>query len=169
MAALDGAAANFWRRLVKDGTDVNKAYRQEQIRNVIRQREMRTQEELSQALKSLGVRVTQVTLSRDIHEMGLVKGPRGYQEPTAIVEAAGEEHGGFARAMVDYVRDVLTAQNLLIIRTVRGTAAPVADAIDQERWPEIIGTIAGEDTVFAAAPDSRRAQEVRDRLLKLLK
>jgi transcriptional regulator of arginine metabolism len=148
---------------------VNKAYRHEQIRNVIRQKEVRTQEDLSLELKALGMKVTQVTLSRDIREMGLVKGPRGYQEPTAVAEAAAEDQGAFGRAMVDYVRDVLTAQNLVIIRTVRGTAAPVADAIDQEHWPEIVGTIAGEDTVFAAAPDNRKALEVRDRLLKLLR
>jgi transcriptional regulator of arginine metabolism len=148
---------------------VNKAYRQEQIRNVIRQKEVRTQEELSLALKSLGVRVTQVTLSRDIREMGLMKGPRGYQDSAAGAEAAADEQNAFGHAMVEYVRDVLIAQNLVIIRTVRGTAAPVADAIDQEHWPEIVGTIAGEDTVFAAAPDNKKAQEVRERLLKLLR
>jgi transcriptional regulator of arginine metabolism len=148
---------------------VNKPYRHEQIRNVIRQKEIRTQEELALALKTLGVRVTQVTLSRDIREMGLVKGPRGYQEPTAAIEAAAEVQSAFGRAMVEYVRDVLTAQNLVVIRTVRGTAAPVADAIDQEHWPEIVGTIAGEDTVFAATPDSKKANEVRDRFLKLLR
>lgn len=148
---------------------MNKAYRQEQIRNVIRQKAVRTQEELSQALRAVGVAVTQVTLSRDVREMGLVKGPRGYQETAAMVEAAADEHGAFGRAMIDYVRDVLVAQNLVIIRTVRGMAAPVADAIDQEHWPEVVGTIAGEDTVFAAAADPRKAREVRERILKLIR
>ena len=148
---------------------VNKAFRHEQILNVIRHKEVRTQDELSHALKGVGVRVTQVTLSRDIREMGLVKGPRGYQEAGAAAGYDGEETNSFKRDVVDYVRDVLVAQNLLIIRTVRGTAAPVADAIDKEHWPEIVGTIAGEDTVFAAAPDGKRAQEARDRLLALLK
>jgi transcriptional regulator of arginine metabolism len=152
-----------------DGTVVNKAYRHEQILNVIRHHAVRTQDELSQELKALGVQVTQVTLSRDIREMGLVKGPRGYQEPMSIVEATVEEPSAFGRAMVEYVRDVLIAQNLVIIRTVRGTAAPVADAIDLEHWPEIVGTIAGEDTVFVATPDPRKAQEIRDRLLKLVR
>lgn len=148
---------------------MNKAYRHEQILHVIRQQEIRTQEELSQELKSRGVRVTQVTLSRDIREMGLVKGPRGYQEAAAVMESTGEEPSAFKHAVSEYVRDVLTAQNLVIIRTVRGTAAPVADAIDQEHWPELVGTIAGEDTVFAAAVDNKRAQEIRERLLNLLR
>lgn len=152
-----------------EGNSVNKAYRHEQILNVIRHQEVRTQEELAQALKAVGVRVTQVTLSRDIREMGLVKGPRGYQEPTAVAESSGDEQNAFKHAVAEYVRDVLVAQNMVIIRTLRGTAAPVADAIDQEHWPEIVGTIAGEDTVFAAAQDSRKAQEVRDRLLNLLR
>jgi transcriptional regulator of arginine metabolism len=67
------------------------------------------------------------------------------------------------------VREVRAAQNLLVIRTVRGTAAPVADALDRERWPEIIGTIAGEDTVFVATPDAKRAQHARAKLLALLR
>ena len=148
---------------------MNKAYRHEQILNLIRQREIRTQEDLSLALKALGVRVTQVTLSRDIREMGLVKGPKGYQRAASIAESSGEEPSPFRRTMIEYVRDVKTAQNLVVVRTVRGTAAPVADAIDDEHWAEIVGTIAGEDTVFAAAKDSKKALEVRDRLLSLLR
>jgi transcriptional regulator of arginine metabolism len=149
---------------------VKKTYRHEQIRNVIRQKQIRTQEDLSLALKSLGVRVTQVTLSRDIREIGLVKGPSGYQEPASSAgESAVDEVSPFKRAMSEYVRDVLIAQNLVIVRTLRGTAAPVADAIDQEHWAEIVGTVAGEDTVFAAAKDNKKALEVRERLLNLLR
>jgi len=148
---------------------VNKTYRHEQILNLIRQKEIRTQEELSLALRSLGVRVTQVTLSRDIKEMGIVKGPRGYQAPVSIAESATEDASPFRRAISEYVKDVLIAQNIVVLRTVRGTAAPVADAIDQEHWAEIMGTIAGEDTVFAAAKDNKKALEVRDRLLNLLR
>ena len=151
------------------GRSVNKAFRQGQILNLIRRQEVRTQDELSHALKELGVRVTQVTLSRDIHEMGLVKGPRGYQESAAVGDSGGEDAGAFRRAVIDYVRDVKTAQNLVIIKTVRGTAAPVADAIDQENWPEILGTVAGEDTVFVATQDARKAQEACNRLLALLR
>ena len=148
---------------------MNKTYRHEQVLNLIREKEIRTQEELSLALRSLGVRVTQVTLSRDIKEMGIVKGPRGYQEPASNGESAIEEASPFRRTMSEYVKDVLIAQNLVVVRTMRGTAAPVADAIDQERWAEIVGTIAGEDTVFAAAKDNKKALEVRDRLLNLLR
>ena len=148
---------------------MNKTYRHEQVLNLIRQNEIRTQEELSQALRSLGVRVTQVTLSRDIKKMGLVKGPRGYQESASAAESRNENVGLLKRAISEYVKDVLIAQNLVVLRTVRGTAAPVSDAIDQEHWAEIVGTIAGEDTVFAATKDNKKALEIRDRLMNLLR
>ena len=148
---------------------MNKTYRHEQILNLIRQKGIRTQEELSLALRSLGVRVTQVTLSRDIREMGLVKGTRGYQESAPIAEATNDDAGPLKKTVSEYVKDVLIAQNLVVLRTMRGTAAPVADAIDQEHWTEIAGTIAGEDTVFVAAKDGKKALDVRDRLLSLLR
>lgn len=148
---------------------MTKTYRQEEILKLIRAQPVRTQEELSAALEKTGIRVTQVTLSRDIHELGLVKGPKGYREagPSALAEP--EPRGSaLRRAIEEYVREVKVAQNLVIIKTVRGTAAPVADALDRGGWPEIIGTIAGEDTVFVATPDARRAQQARDKLMALL-
>ena len=146
---------------------MTKTYRQAQILKLIRSQTIRTQEELSESLGKTGIRVTQVTLSRDIHELGLVKGPKGYQE-TGSKGSSAETVTGLKRALHEYVREVKTAQNLVIIKTVRGTAAPVADALESEGWPETVGTIAGEDTVFVAAPDAKRAQQTREKLLALL-
>jgi transcriptional regulator of arginine metabolism len=148
---------------------VTKTYRQAQILRLIRAQSIRTQEELSAALSKIGIEVTQVTLSRDVHHLGLVKGPNGYQEPGGPAAASKESVTPLKRAVVEYLREIKTAQNLVIIRTVRGTAAPLADALDQERWPEIAGTIAGEDTVFAAANDSRQALKAKEKLLALLR
>jgi transcriptional regulator of arginine metabolism len=67
------------------------------------------------------------------------------------------------------MREVRTANSLVIIKTVRGAAAPIADALDHESWPEVVGTIAGEDTIFVAAPDARRAQRIQEKLLELLR
>ena len=120
------------------------------------------------ALAKSGIVVTQVTLSRDIRQLGLVKGANGYREPAEASSSPGELATVLKRAVEEYVREVKTAQNLVIIKTVRGTAAPMADALDHERWPEVAGTIAGEDTIFVAAIDARRAQKIKDRLLAML-
>ncbi len=148
---------------------MTKTYRQAQILKLIRAQSIRTQEELSGALETIGSRVTQVTLSRDIRELGLVKGPEGYGEAAAGPAAADGTGGRLKRAVEEFVRDVKTAQNLLIIKTAPGNSAPLADALDRGGWPEIVGTIAGEDTVFVATPDARRAQQARDKLLALLR
>ena len=148
---------------------MTKTYRQAQILKLIRAHSIRTQEELSAALGKTGIEVTQVTLSRDIRQLGLVKGPTGYQEAGEAAPSAEEATTVLKRVVQEYVREVKTAQHLVIIRTVRGTAAPMADALDHERWPELAGTIAGEDTVFAAAYDRRLAQKVMERLLALLR
>jgi transcriptional regulator of arginine metabolism len=148
---------------------VTKIYRQAQILKLIRTQSIRTQEELSEALGKVGIDVTQVTLSRDIHELGLVKGSQGYHEPAPVASSGQETRAVLKRAAEEYIREVKLAQNLIIIRTVRGTAAPLADALDREGWPEIVGTIAGEDTVFAAAPDAKHALRARDKLLALLR
>jgi transcriptional regulator of arginine metabolism len=148
---------------------VTKTYRQAQILKLIRAHPIRTQEELSATLGKSGIEVAQVTLSRDIRQLGLVKGPNGYQEPPQAAFNAEEAAVALRRAVAEYIREVKVAENLIVIKTFRGTAAPMADALDQEAWPEIAGTIAGEDTIFVAAYDARRAQKVKDRILALLR
>jgi transcriptional regulator of arginine metabolism len=147
---------------------VTKAYRHGQILNLIRSQPIRTQEEMAGALERLGIEVTQVTLSRDIRELGLVKGPQGYREPDRAATST-EEPDSLKRTLEEFVRDVKTAQNLVIIRTAAGNAQPVAAALDRQAWPEILGTVAGDDTVFAATPDARQAVRAKEKLLALLR
>ena len=147
---------------------MTKAYRQGQILNLIRAQPIRTQEELAHALHRVSIEVTQVTLSRDIHELGLVKGPQGYREPERAA-APPEEKGNLKRAVEEFVRDVKTAQNIVILKTAPGNAQPVAVALDREGWPEIVGTVAGDDTVFVAAVDARQALRAKEKLLALLR
>ncbi|MBI4459762.1 MAG: ArgR family transcriptional regulator [Acidobacteria bacterium] len=147
---------------------MTKTYRQGQILNLIRNHPIRTQEELAQALHKLGIEVTQVTLSRDIHELGLVKGPQGYQESAQPAAAPDDEAGELRWIVAEFVRDVRIAQNIVIIKTASGHAQPVAVALDKEAWPEISGTLAGDDTIFAAAPDAKQASKAREKLLALL-
>jgi len=147
---------------------VTKAYRHGQILNLIRSQPIRTQEEMAGALERLGIEVTQVTLSRDLRELGLVKGPQGYREPDRAALST-EEPDSVKRTLEEFVRDVKTAQNLVIIRTAAGNAQPVAAALDRQAWPEILGTVAGDDTVFAATPDPRQAVRAKEKLLALLR
>ena len=147
---------------------MTKTYRQAQILKLIRTHPIRTQEELSEALGKIGIEVTQVTLSRDIRELGLVKGQQGYQEAARAIPVTTDSGTTLKRAVEEYMREVRTANTLVIIKTVRGTGAPLADALDQENWPEVVGTIAGEDTIFVAAQDSRRADRIKEKLLALL-
>jgi transcriptional regulator of arginine metabolism len=147
---------------------VKKTYRQGQILNLIRSQTVRTQEELAVALKKLGIDVTQVTLSRDIRELGLVKGPQGYSEPQSE-QGTQAEVGTFQWTLEEFVRDVKTAQNTVVIKTAPGNAQTVAVALDQEGWPEIVGTLAGDDTVFALTPDAKQAGKIREKLLGLMR
>ena len=147
---------------------MTKAYRHGQILNLIRSQSIRTQEEMAHALKAIGIAVTQVTLSRDIRELGLVKGQQGYREPYRAA-APDNEAGSLKRTLEEFVRDVRTAQNLIIIRTAAGNAQPVGAALDRQAWPEILGTVAGDDTVFVAAHDARAAVKAKEKLLALLR
>ena len=147
---------------------MTKAYRHGQILNLIRSQPIRTQEDMAQALQGIGIAVTQVTLSRDIRELGLVKGQQGYREPFRAT-APENEASNLKRTLEEFVRDIKTAQNLVIIRTAAGNAQPVGAAIDRQAWPEILGTLAGDDTVFAAARDARAAVKAKEKLLALLR
>ena len=148
---------------------MKKTYRQGQILNLIRKQAIHTQEELAQALAKVGIEVTQVTLSRDIRELSLVKGQQGYREQEQTATAGPEETGTLRWAVQEFVRDVRVAQNLIVIRTDLGSAQPVAIALDREAWPEIVGTIAGDDTVFVATSDARQALKAKEKLLALLR
>jgi len=145
---------------------MNKNYRQSQILKLIRQRALHTQEELAQELRVIHVPATQVTLSRDIRELGLVKTPEGYvqgnPEPSA---PAGPDVTTLARELL---RDVRAAQNLLVLRTAPANANSLAAALDRADWPEVTGTIAGDDTVLVVAPDAKTADVLRVRFLNLL-
>ncbi len=143
---------------------MNKAYRQGQILKLIRTRNIHTQEELAQALKELGIPATQVTLSRDIRDLRLAKTSEGYRP----IAAGGRTGPNLAMLASEFVLDIRQAQNLLVLKTSPGHANSVAVALDHESWPEIVGTVAGDDTILVILPDTAVAGAVRSRLLALL-
>ena len=142
---------------------MTKTYRQGQILKLIRMKRINTQEELAQELGKLGIAATQVTLSRDIRDLRLVKTREGYQEMAA--EETGPE---FALLAAEFLLDVLIAQNLVILKTSPGHANSVAVSLDGERWPGVVGTIAGDDTILVIAPDNATAEAVQEKLLGML-
>ena len=140
-----------------------KSFRQGQILAVIRDRSLLTQEELARALRDRGIEATQVTLSRDIRELGLVKTTEGYRE---LHREAPQAH--FASLAGEFVRDIRTALNQIVLRTAPGHASSVAVALDSESWPEVLGTIAGDDTILVICPDAAVAGSVAARLRHML-
>jgi transcriptional regulator of arginine metabolism len=144
---------------------MNKSYRQGQILKLIRSKNLHTQEELARALRTIGIPATQVTLSRDIRELGLVKTPDGY-----VLAAEAATNGPDVETVVrEFVLDIRIAQNLLVLRTPPGHANSVGVELDKANWPEIAGTVAGDDTVLVIAPDSKTAAALREKFLRFLK
>jgi transcriptional regulator of arginine metabolism len=142
---------------------MTKSYRQGQILKLIRARDISTQEDLAVALKEIGVDATQVTLSRDIREMGLVKTADGYRPLPAQRRAED-----VSTVSAEFLRDVRVAQNQIVLRTEPGHASSVAVALDGANWTEVVGTLAGDDTVLVICPDASVAEIVRIRLMKML-
>ncbi|MBL8218251.1 MAG: ArgR family transcriptional regulator [Bryobacterales bacterium] len=136
-----------------------KRLRQQEILKLVRSRSIHTQEQLAEALGRSGIEATQVTLSRDIRELGLVKTAQGYQELSSA-KPAPDVH----EMANEFLLDVRVAQNLVVLKTTPGSASPLAVALDQANWTEVVGTIAGDDTVLVITPDSSSAKVFRTRL-----
>ena len=141
---------------------MTKAQRQSRILELVRHHAVYTQHEILERLKESGIEATQVTVSRDIHDLGLVKTPSGYQAMSG--SAAARTLPVLAR---EFLYDAATARNLVVLRTKPGNAMGIAKALDEEAWPDIVGTIGGDDTVLIIAPDDAKADAVASRLLKL--
>lgn len=125
-----------------------------------------SQEDLRHALSRRGIKVTQATLSRDIRELGLVKSGEGY-----AVASSGSPDAGLPsveRLVREFVAEVAQAQNLLVLKTSPGSAQPVAAALDKEAWPEIVGTIGGDDAILIVSPNNKTARRLALRLKEML-
>jgi transcriptional regulator of arginine metabolism len=142
---------------------MNKNFRHGQILKIIRSKGIYTQEELARELSDLGIQATQVTLSRDMRELALVKTPEGYRQLPA-------ETGGPSLADVaeEYLQDIRVAQNLVVLRTSPGNANTLAIALDREELEDVVGTLAGDDTVLVITADAQDAGKFRQRMLELI-
>jgi transcriptional regulator of arginine metabolism len=146
---------------------MTKPARQKAILEIVQQGPVASQEDLQRALHRRGCRVGQATLSRDIHELHLVKTEEGY----ARLQAASSAESALpptSRLVREFVLDVRPAQNLLVIKTSVGSAQPVAAALDAESWPEPVGSIAGDDAILIVCPDRKSAARLAARIREML-
>ncbi len=147
---------------------MHKRFRQGQILKVIASEPISSQDELRRRLTHLHVRVTQATLSRDLHELKLVKTTEGYK-PLAAAQEEIAALPPLARALREYLLDFRPAFNLLVLKTPPSGAQPLAAAVDAERFKEVVGTIAGDDTVLIITPSRAARAAVQKRMEDLLR
>ena len=146
---------------------MSKAARQKAILELLHRGPVESQEELQGFLAKRGFEAGQATLSRDIRELGLVKTSEGYSagRSVTIVEPVLPS---VSRLVREFVVDIRLAQNLIVLKTSVGSAQPVAAAVDAEDWPEVVGTLAGDDTILVISPDNRTAQQLVRRIQGML-
>jgi transcriptional regulator of arginine metabolism len=145
---------------------MNKALRQRAVLEALRQGPVANQEDLQRALRKRGFKVGQATLSRDIHDLNLSKTAAGYALPQG--EGAGLALPPVQRLVREFVLDVRPAQNLLVVKTITGSAQPVAAALDEQEWEGVLGTIAGDDAILIVCPDKDAAKKVAARIEEML-
>ena len=148
-----------------------KAERQEAIRNILNEQEIQTQEELAEALRKRGFSVTQATVSRDIREMRLIKLSRsngGYQY--GIQE--GNTDIGSNERMIRMLRECMlsveSSGQMIVIKTLSGSANTAAEALDSMDMPDILGSIAGDNTIFLVARAEEKASMIAERVRNLM-
>ena len=138
------------------------------IREIVASAPIVSQHELRRKLVRRGFDVTQATLSRDIREMRLYKGPSGYTLPNGNGFEEEDNEPTVEDVLGRFALKAKQAQNQLVIITTQGGAQPVALSIDHEEWPEVVGTIAGDDTVLIICPDNKHASKLLTRLEEMV-
>lgn len=148
-----------------------KSERHAMILNLIDTTNVETQEELADMLKQRGICVTQATVSRDIKELRLIKvlaENGGYKYATMDKAEAGMKER-FVRIFGDSVVGINTSANLVIVKTLSGSANAAAEAVDSMHWNDIVGTMAGDNTIFIAARDEKTVPDIVKRLSAMIK
>ena len=139
--------------------------------DIIDKNDIETQEDLAEALRETGYEVTQATISRDIKELRLVKvlTPNNTYKYATVDKADKVMTNRFIRVFSEAVLSIVAANNLVIIKTLSGSAHAAGNTIDSMRWPEIVGSIAGDDTILVVAPDNDAAQVLVAKFKEMMK
>ena len=143
-----------------------KKIRHRKIVEIIEKYDVETQEELANYLKDAGFAVTQATVSRDIRELKLSKIPTGTGKQRYVVLKQDDNHLGdkYIRVLRDGFSSMDVAQNILVVKTVSGMAMAVAAALDALKFPEIVGCIAGDDTIMVAVRTTEDTLTLMDKI-----
>jgi transcriptional regulator of arginine metabolism len=144
--------------------------RRQAIARLLAEHVVNRQTELVELLRAEGYPATQSSVSRDLRDLGAAKLQKGYALPhvAVVTDTAGDEES--LRLVAEFVREMRTAgPNLLVIGTAVGAAQRVAVMLDRLRWPEIVGTLSGDDTIFVATLDSNHQRRLKTRLRQHLK
>ena len=144
-----------------------KRQRHNAILDLVRSGEITSQDDLMRGLKSRNIAVSQSTLSRDIQELRLAKAGGHYTVVDADT-AVQHSEGSSNRIISEFMVDIDVAQNIVVVKTGSGHASTVSQALDEAGWPEWVGSIAGDNTVFVVARSSRDAKKLEQRLRRLL-
>jgi transcriptional regulator of arginine metabolism len=159
-------------KTMKEARRVGTSERRDQVRRLIAGGGVHTQAELVAALATRGVEVTQATISRDLAGLGVVRGFRGgrhaYLLPDDRTDGAGAAEARLRRLLADLPLTVAEAAPLVILSTSPGGANAIASTIDLSNWADVVGTIAGDDTIFIACRDADAMRRVRARIDAIL-
>ena len=148
-----------------------KAKRQALLREIVEAQSIQTQEELAEALRAHGMVVTQATVSRDIREMHLLKvlAEDGSYRYATMEKSDSGMNDRLIRMLTDSVVEMNSANNLIVIHTLPGSAHVAAEAIDNLKWPETIGTIAGDNTILVIVRTNEEVDTVMKRFHSIIK
>ena len=148
-----------------------KTVRQVAILDIIEKQEIETQEELASALNARGIRVTQATVSRDIKELRLLKvlTPSGKYTYATGDQADNNLTDRFIRMLAESLLSVSSANNLIVVKTLSGSANVAAEALDSMHWPEVLGTLAGDNTVLLIIRSNEETITVTSRIREMMK
>jgi transcriptional regulator of arginine metabolism len=171
-AAFLRAALSICQKTIIDTNERRmKTLRQNAIRELVANSTVANQDELRQKLVHRGIQVTQATLSRDIHELRLSKGPGGYSLPGnggGNLDDEDDSPPSVGEMIESFGLRVRQAMNQVVVRTVVGGAQPLAASLDNEAWKDVVGTLAGDDTVLIICADPQHASKVESRLRTML-
>ena len=148
-----------------------KTVRQVAILDIIEKQEIETQEELASALNARGISVTQATVSRDIKELRLLKvlTPSGKYKYATGDQADNNLTDRFIRMLAESLLSVSAANNLIVVKTLSGSANVAAEALDSMHWPEVLGTLAGDNTVLLIIRSNEETITVTSRIREMMK
>ena len=148
-----------------------KTVRQVAILDIIEKKDIETQEELANALRERGIKVTQATVSRDIKELRLLKvlTPAGVYKYATADKAENGLAERFIRMLTESVLSVTSSNNLIVVKTLSGSANVAAEALDSLHWPEILGTLAGDNTILLIIRSNEDVPGVTARIKELMK